>query len=129
MAARFRSERGESLLELLITISILGIAVVAILTGLATAIRLSGAHRDQADAEVIVAAGAESLKQLEYAPCASSYPLSHQSWSLTVTSVKTWDGSAFGDPCSPAATLQLVTIRAASPDGESVETLDVVKRA
>lgn len=60
--------------------------------------------------------------------------------------VKTWDGSRYWDPYDPAAPdtsavdpaacfdsagrlLQLVTLQVTSPDGEIIETMQVVKRA
>ena len=131
---RCRGQAGETLVELLITVSILGIAVVAILAGLGTAVRLSGTHRAQANAETIVAAGAESVKKQSYVDCASTYSPTDgvtlpNGWSLTVTSVKKWNGTSFVTSCpSPDQRLQLVTVRAASPSGQSIELVDVVKR-
>jgi type II secretory pathway pseudopilin PulG len=133
-ARRCRGEAGETLVELLITVSILGIAVVALLFGLATAVRLSGSHRTQANAEVIAAGGAESVKKQPYQDCPSSYTATDDvnvpsGWSLSVTSIKNWNGTAFVTGCpSPNQKLQLVTVRAASPNNQSVETIDVVKR-
>ncbi|MGH8985698.1 MAG: type II secretion system protein [Acidimicrobiia bacterium] len=133
-ARRCRGQAGETLVELLITISILGLAVVAILAGLGTAVRLSGTHRTQANAEVIAAGGAESVKKQQYVDCPSSYTANDDvnvpsGWSLSVTSVKNWNGTSFVSNCpSPNQKLQLVTVRAASPNGNSVETVDVVKR-
>jgi type II secretory pathway pseudopilin PulG len=59
---RLRAESGETLIETLIAISILGLAVVAILGALATSIRLTVVHRDQADANAFLLRSAEVLK-------------------------------------------------------------------
>ena len=49
-------ERGESLLELMISVTILGVAVVAVVAGLGTAVLVSDAHRKQATAGAEIAA-------------------------------------------------------------------------
>ena len=122
------------------TITILGIAFAGILAGLGTAINLSATHRGQADADVVLVSAADSVKSQTYVPCpgvtTSSYDPSQgvslpAGWSasnLTITSVKGWNGSAFGACPGSDGGLQLVTIVATTPDGRSSEQIDVVKR-
>jgi Tfp pilus assembly protein PilV len=135
-------ERGESLIEVLLAVTVLGIAFVGILAGLATAINLSARHRGQANADVVLVSAAESVKNQAYVPCpnvsTSSYnptqgvtlPNGWAASDLQVTEVKKWNGSSFVTSC-PATdnSLQLITIRAATPDGKSSESIDVVKRS
>ena len=47
---RVEGERGETLLELLVSITILGVCVVAIASGIAVSVRISAIHRSQATA-------------------------------------------------------------------------------
>ena len=136
-----RSERGDTLVEVLMTIAILAVAFVGILAGLATAIRLSGIHRGQANADVVLTSAAESVKKQTYVACPgvvlTSYtpttgvtlPSGWSSSNVTVTAVQKWNGTSFQASC-PATDqgLELVTITAATPDGKSTESIDVVKR-
>lgn len=57
-----RDERGESLLEVVVAVTILGIAGVAMILGLGTASRLSGDDRQHAEALVVLSRAAEAIK-------------------------------------------------------------------
>jgi type II secretory pathway pseudopilin PulG len=139
LRSRLGRERGDTLVEVLITITIVGIAFTGILAGLATAINLSGRHRGQANADVVLVSAAESVKNQAYTQCASTSSYSATSgvtlpsgWvasNLSITSVKKWNGSSFVTTC-PATDqgLQLITISATTPDNKSTETIEVVKR-
>lgn len=63
-------DRGDSLIEILITIVIMGIAFTAILGGFGTSIKASGLHEDLADSQAAVRNAAEQLKASAYVPCA-----------------------------------------------------------
>ncbi len=75
-------DRGESLVELLVAVLIMGIAVVAVIGGLGTAIMMSDVHRKQAAVAAhlkIFAANLESAiaaSPTRYVDCATpgSYP-------------------------------------------------------
>ena len=54
-----RDDRGDSLIELLVAVSVMATAVVALLGALATAIRVSEFHRHQSEAGAFVKAFAE----------------------------------------------------------------------
>jgi prepilin-type N-terminal cleavage/methylation domain-containing protein len=134
-------ERGDTLVEVMMAIAIAGIAVTGLLSGLATAINLSGTHRGQANAGVVLVSAADSVKSQTYVACpsvtTSSYnptsgvtlPTGWSASNVTITAVKSWSGSSFQASC-PATDqkLQLITVRAATPDGRSSEQVDVIKR-
>ena len=123
-------------------IAIGGIAVTGLLAGLGTAINLSATHRGQANADTVLVSAADSVKSQTYVACPSVSTSSYNptqnvnlpsGWSpsnVTITQVRKWNGSSFQTSC-PASDgkLQLITIQAATPDGRSTETVDVVKRS
>lgn len=145
-----RRDRGESLIEVLLSVTIMSIAVVAVVGALATAVRLSDVHRKQATANVLVRDIAERLQTrviqigyddficsgdplLEYSPAqapelyeALSLP-EHAGFDATVDRVLFWhpEAEAFENAC-PDVGVQLVTVRVSQ--GDVVETLDVVVR-
>jgi type II secretory pathway pseudopilin PulG len=137
---RVRSERGDTLVEVLIAIAVVGISSTALLAGLATAINLSGTHRGQANADVVLVSAADSVKNQTYVACPSvstasynptqgvSLPAGWSNSNLTISTVKGWNGSAFVACPATDGKLQLVTITATTPDGRSTESVDVVKR-
>ncbi len=139
--AHIRDQRGETLVEVVLTIAIAGIAVTALLAGLGTSINLSRIHRGQANADVVLVSAADSVKNQTYVPCptvtTSSYnptsgltlPTGWSSSDVTITQVLGWNGSAFVACAATDAKLQLVTIRATTPGSESSEIVSVVKRS
>jgi type II secretory pathway pseudopilin PulG len=135
-----------SLIEVLITIVILGLAGVALLGGLTTGITGSDLHRQQASAQAVLASAGEAVvdnKQIGYMKCASTYPLAghvtfpkasptDSSWSVSnvfVTQVLYWNGTDFQpNPCyDPVLTLQKITIEVVSPNGRVHMSRDFVK--
>jgi type II secretory pathway pseudopilin PulG len=59
---RVANEQGETLLELLIAISIMGVAVVSIIGGLVTSVLISDIHRKQATAGASVRDYGEAIE-------------------------------------------------------------------
>jgi type II secretory pathway pseudopilin PulG len=59
---RLGDERGESLLEVLIAVAIMGVAVVAIMAGLTTSVLMSDIHRKQSTAGAYVRDFAEATE-------------------------------------------------------------------
>src|SRR5689334_1699512 len=76
-----RGTRGESMIEVLLAVVIMSTAVVAVVGGIATAIRIADLHRKQATAGAAVRALAEGLETAMagtptgYVDCASTYAL------------------------------------------------------
>lgn len=129
-------ESGLTLIELLITVLILGLAIVAILGGMVTMLSTSGLHRRQADVGSVVENAAEAVKSAAYASCATSYvtPASSQgdvNQALAGTGslhIRYWNGTAFVSTCpTPDQGLQMVPVTATSTDGSVTQTIYVVK--
>jgi Tfp pilus assembly protein PilE len=137
---RAAGERGETLVELLVTVVILGTAVVALVGALALAVRVSDIHRKQATAGAAVRAFAETLETYlarpdTYQGCADAddytalalydAPSGYQE---RVVDVDYWDGSTFAETCTLDRGIQRVSLEVASTDQRASETLDVVLR-
>jgi type II secretory pathway pseudopilin PulG len=135
---RAGSERGETLIELLITVMILGTAVVALVGGLVLAVRVSAMHREQATAGATVRAFAEALQThvaatpSGYVDCADEttydgiYTGAPAGYLPDVTAVSYWDGTAFVSTCTTDTGVQRVSLTV--DGGSASETLDVVLR-
>jgi hypothetical protein len=70
------NESGETLVETLITVAVVGIAFVAILAGIFTALRVSDYHRKTTTADIVLRNYAEIVKAptgtYAYKPCTSA---------------------------------------------------------
>lgn len=135
-------ERGETLVELLVTVAILGIGVVSIVFAMGSAITASDAHRKQSTVETVLRNYAEALEDpsVAYVPCApaSAYAsppgfTAPANFAVEVVQVRYWNGeqdAQFLATCpDPDRGAQLLTIRARSDDERGRKTLNVVKRA
>jgi type II secretory pathway pseudopilin PulG len=136
-------DRGETLIELVVAVAIMGVAVVALVGGLGTAILMSDVHRKQAVAGANVRAFAEAVAASVAAspsgyvvncadprgPYAASFTpdAGYAAEVLVVRYLTT--GNAFVDTCvGDDIGVQRVTLRVRSNDGRAVETLDVIVR-
>ncbi|TDO64047.1 pilin/secretion family protein with methylation motif [Kribbella sp. VKM Ac-2571] len=100
-------ETGETLLEVLIAVAIMGIAVVAIMAGLTTSILMSDIHRKQATAGTYVRDYAEAVQTSvaggtygsaadDYAPDKVAFEVPPGSGLIaTVDAMTCWSGSAW----------------------------------
>jgi type II secretory pathway pseudopilin PulG len=139
----YPNDRGETLLELLITVMIVGVAVVALVGGIATSIRMSDIHRKQAAAGAYVRAFAEAIETYvtasptKYTACAGTgtYAPAYTAldgdptYTAKITAVKYWNGSsAFVStvPCADTGVQQVSLLVTA--DNTVAETLDVIIR-
>jgi prepilin-type N-terminal cleavage/methylation domain-containing protein len=68
---RVDRERGETLLELIVAITILGVCVVALGSGIALSVTISVVHRSQATAQDSLRNYAETLQNF-YTPCTAT---------------------------------------------------------
>ncbi|MCW2681822.1 MAG: hypothetical protein JWM62_3223, partial [Frankiales bacterium] len=135
-------QRGESLLEVLISMVMIGIAVSGVLAALVAGSVFSADHRANASAEVVLRNFAEAVKSAPYAPGATTYVIAQvntgaQDYQAAVSEVRCWaGGSADADPASrdfetcTGATdrgLQMVTISAQAIGGDERATVSVLK--
>jgi type II secretory pathway pseudopilin PulG len=134
-------EGGETLIELLVALAIMGIAIVVLLGGMTTSLTTSSEHRTHADAEVVLVDAIESLKDQArnpYVPCATGSSYSATSgvslpagWTAATVnySVSYWDGAnAFVGSCAADNKLQKLTVTVTDPSSKVVESLSTYKR-
>lgn len=97
------SVRGESLIEVLITVSIVGLGVVAIVTSVGSTFRLSGVSREESEADQVLVRYAENLVAVPYQACTSgSVPYGAAAISA-IPSTNLPDGITVAAPGSAAA--------------------------
>ncbi len=142
--ARGEGERGLTLVELLISISLMSVVVVGFLGSLGTLVRVSASDRKAATTEAALRTGAAELSRLDYRPCSagsadSPYTQAEVSppvptgYTATVRSVRFSDGAnppVFGSTCPAAgdAGLQQLLLEVRSDDGAVRAQLPVTKR-
>jgi type II secretory pathway pseudopilin PulG len=131
------NDTGETLVELIIAVAIMGIVVVAIVGGIGTTLLMSDLHRKQATAGAYLRNYAETL-QASYAPCTSGAPdyaalltAPVSGFSPPTATVRYWDtaSSSFSSSCPPTDSgLQQITLTLAAADSRATESLVVVVR-
>lgn len=138
------NDQGETLIELIMAVAIMGIAVVAIVGGIATTILMSDIHRKQATAGAYVRSYAEAVEHYVAVPGnfnATTSPIALQTavaadgfaapagFTAAVVLLQCWDdtGQVFGG-CAAGNTVQQVTLSVASADSRASESLVVVVR-
>lgn len=149
---RANSDRGFSLVEVLVAVVVLGLAGVSVLGAAAAAARGSGTHRDVANAQaVVVAAAADAIMGARPQPCLQAQAAYQEAvaarldaldlggaWSpadVTVSRVQEWDvvNGEFKLVCEnnvpELVTPQLVTIDVVSPSGGVVRSLQAMTDA
>ncbi|TDD60100.1 type II secretion system protein [Kribbella antibiotica] len=131
-------ERGESLLELVVAIALMGVAIVAVMAGLTTTVLMSDIQRKEATAVSTVRNYAEALQSYvangHYVSCATTYAVPGfavpEGFTAKVVSgsVQYWTGALWLPLCLPDRGLQRVRVSVASTDGRAGQTLDVILR-
>ena len=145
---RGHGDIGETLLEILATITIMGIALVAVVAGFGTALRSSDSGRADANATVALQTAAETVKTgsltgvsglvgldtcSELTTLAATYV---SALTALLTSPTGWTVSVASSPAPACLTangvqqlLPKVTVKAVSSDGKTTQTIDVVRRS
>ena len=141
----FSRAEGETLVELLMTIVILGLAIVALVTAMLAVIVTSNSHRRRVKAANELTTISEKIQGMDYVPCASTSTyasaysgITADNFTPSIDSVgwladKNAATPAFNKPtCATAADdlgLQQITISINSPKQTPVtETLVIIKR-
>lgn len=125
-------ESGETLLEVVIAVMVVGIAIVTLIGGLTTLVLASGVHKRQALAEVELRKYAEVVKAAPWST--TGYTATNVGYAapagLAVLDPRcvAASGSTVAAPCATTG-VQVVYLKLYSTlDNRIVETIDVVKR-
>lgn len=134
-------DTGTTLVELVVTVAILGVAFAAILGGMSTSSIASDQHRKQATAETVLRSLAESVKRQPYT-CPGAYTAGQitvpAGYVASVDQVQYWDGSTPLTPsrfsptppaCGNDRGIQIVVLSVSSSGGGVREQLQVLKRS
>jgi hypothetical protein len=135
------ADRGESLVELLVAVVVMGLAVVVIVGGFASGIMMSDLHRKQATTGAYVRDYAEAIENTVggggYVDCAGTATYASPAGfstpsgytpSVVPGSVRYWSGAAWQSSCGTDTGLQQLTVQVASADGRASERLTIVLR-
>lgn len=107
-----------TLIEVVVALSLLGFALVSLLGGLGSTVRLSMSAADQGRADGALRTAVSTLESLPFVPCATSYNVGPE---VTVAAVAHWSGSAWSPACSGSPP-QRVTL---SAGGQTIEVVKV----
>ncbi len=146
-------DAGTTLIEILVTIVLLGGMVGVIMDGMWTSIRVSRMSDDQAKVEAVLGSAADRLANYAYLPCpqlndgyepiiqSASGAVNWATSTVSVVNIEFWDPTMPGAnkwqganlACNDAAglttskTLQRITIQVVSPQTGHTRQLQVVK--
>jgi type II secretory pathway pseudopilin PulG len=145
-STRCRGDAGMGMVEILISIMLLGIGSAAILTSMGTLARASDQHRQLVDVDAALVQAADSAiddTALPYNGCATPAeynavlprPTGWTNLALSITTVEYWNGTTFGATCydddtdvGSIARVQRITINAVNANGRGSHSLATVKR-
>lgn len=125
------SEGGDTLLEVLVTLVIISISVVALLLAFSTSISASAEHRSLVSIDtVLTSASEQAVSELQQQPnplfssCATASTYTDLSFNLptgygaTISTVEYWTGNSFGSTCTAGSTApQLIGLSVSGPMG------------
>jgi type II secretory pathway pseudopilin PulG len=125
---RRRDESGETLVEIVIALVILGFIVSAYLASLATASTSSKTHRDLVTADAVLRDYAEATKGAVRASCAGSATTYTVSFSSPSGFAPPTPVPGSTQPCPATTSVSVVHLTIAMPNG-TVKSLDIDVRA
>jgi type II secretory pathway pseudopilin PulG len=146
-------DSGASLIEILISIAILGTVGLAVLTGLNAAVTGSRIERDHSRAHEWLQSATEILvNDIDWVDCTTTDPVSLAAFYENELRLRQeimppgWknpsnvnrlqipfpveypdNGGTYGGPCIAEENRQKITIQVSNPQGEIIETVEVVK--
>jgi Tfp pilus assembly protein PilV len=131
-------ETGETLLEVLIAVAIMGIAVVALMAGLTTSILMSDVHRKQATADTYVHDYAEAVQEWvasnsghyngDYSPGTIGFVVpASTGLTASVEAVTCWSGTAW-QSCGTDTGLQRVALKVTDNKRVAERLVTMVRR-
>lgn len=138
-----RGDAGETLVELIVAVAILGIAAVAILGGLMLSVKSSDLHRKQATGGAYVRSFAEAIQNSidlsgGYKSCGSApaaygavpVPGLPAGYSTEVTTIQSWSATGWGACTADGIQRVDLVVRSGDtdPTRRAEETLTVVLR-
>ena len=134
-------DAGETLIELLVAVVVIGTAVVAILGALVVAVDSSTLARNQTRVQAALRSWAEQVTAVgdtgtyRYVPCAAAAtfpdPATLPTGFVPSKSVQYWTGSTWSGTCTTDAGVQRVTLRIEAPGhawSAVTQSVDVVVR-
>jgi len=122
------SDSGESLIELIIAITIMAVAVVTIVGAIATSIMMSDIHRKQSTAGSYVRSYAAAIQDAVAADNSGAAYGSVCSSAVQPTTLPTSGYTASIASCSQSGNLTTMLLQVASKDGRDTEQLQLVVR-
>jgi prepilin-type N-terminal cleavage/methylation domain-containing protein len=137
---RSRSDRGETLVEVLVALVIMSIAAVAILTGIGLSVKAADINRKEATGGAYVRSWAEAIQRHvgagNYVACAGSGAYAPgavgftvpSGYTATASTAKSVSATGVATACSTDSGAQLVTLSLATPDARANETLAIILR-
>jgi type II secretory pathway pseudopilin PulG len=118
-----RTERGESLIEIIFAIIVIGLVVSAVVAAIATSENGTTAHRDLVTADNVLRNYAESVKGAVRSSCPGG------TWSTSYTPPTGYTVSMTGSTSCPAVTTtSTLGLQVTLPNGTS-KTLSIAVRA
>jgi type II secretory pathway pseudopilin PulG len=128
-----QADGGATLIELLMTVAILGIAFASLVGGMFTFTYATSQHQHQAAGAEYIREYAEAVAGTTYVACATSatyVPATFAvpaGWVAAAMVVTYWNGATFVAVCPPDGGLQRVHLTLS--DVRDSESIDIVKRA
>jgi len=144
-----RDDRGETLVELMVALAIMGTAVIALVGGIGTFVQTSDIHRKQAKSQAYLRQFAENLQSsiaaypTGYVACTTTTkpkaaydalkPAVDAGYQavVTETGIAVWNRATSTYTTCPTAGdagVQRVTLQVSTDDGRASETLDIIVR-
>jgi len=123
-------ERGETLLELVMAVAIMGIVLIAFAGGLATVVFMSDVHRKQASAGAYVRDYAEAIENWvaegNFASCDND--IAYQTVTVPSFPSSGYSKRLVGSDCSYGTEVPRLTIEVSSSDKRASERLVIFVR-